>query len=48
MSMTNVPGARAVRCLVCENEEDGLVRRVWEYPEHWFELADDDLRRLCE
>lgn len=43
---TRTPGARAARCLICE--DGGLVRRVWAFPDDWFDLADDELMRLCE
>lgn len=45
---SHVPGARADRCLICESNEEGVIHRVWEYPEHWYELSDEELRRLCE
>lgn len=48
MDASNVPGARAERCLLCESAEQGIVRRLWTYPQHWFHLTDEDLRQLCE
>jgi hypothetical protein len=43
---THVPGARAPRCLIFEAE--GVVRRVWTYPENWAELNESDLGRLLD
>ena len=43
-----VPGAKADRCLICESAEDGLVRRVWNYPPHWGDLSDRELQQLCD
>jgi len=44
----SVAGAEHPRSLVCECANDGIVRRVWSFPERWYELPDDELRRLCE
>lgn len=41
-----VPGARADRCLVCQNEQ--VVRRLWFYPPTWHELSDEALLALCD
>ncbi|HEX8848854.1 MAG TPA: hypothetical protein VF761_04900 [Gemmatimonadaceae bacterium] len=41
-----VPGGRADRCLVCQNEQ--VVRRLWDYPRDWFGLSEVALRALCE
>ena len=45
-NMGTVPGAHASRCLICES--DDVVRRIWNYPENWRELSDDELLRLCD
>ena len=42
----HVPGSRRDSCLIFEC--DGIVRRLWEYPDAWVELADDDLWALIE
>ena len=42
----HVPGGRADRCLVCQNEQ--VVRRLWDYPPEWYSLSDVALRALCE
>ena len=42
----HVPGGRADRCLVCQNEQ--VVRRLWEYPPEWYSLSEVALRALCE
>jgi hypothetical protein len=40
-----VPGARGrTRCLFFVS--DRVVRRVWEYPDEWYLLADADLAAL--
>ena len=40
-----VPGARGrARCLVFSGE--GVVRRVWDYPDEWYLLGDADLAAL--
>lgn len=41
-----VPGARADRCLICQNEQ--VVRRLWAYPATWHELSDEALVALCD
>ncbi|HXT16001.1 MAG TPA: hypothetical protein VN706_10265 [Gemmatimonadaceae bacterium] len=40
-----VPGSRGPRCLICESST--VVRRLWEYPENWMTLTDDELMTLC-
>ena len=37
----SIPGSRSPRCLIFDSE--GIVRRVWEYPDAWTELSDDAL-----
>lgn len=44
----SIPDAGRPRSLICECANDGVVRRLWNFPERWFELTDDELRRLCE
>jgi hypothetical protein len=39
VSTEHVPGARAGRCLIFESE--GVVRRVWTFPDDWRRLSDD-------
>jgi hypothetical protein len=46
MNAGAVPGALAARCLICES--DDIVRRIWNYPDGWRDLSDDELLRLCE
>ena len=42
-----LPGAQGQpRCLVFATE--GVVRRVWAYPDGWYLLADADLAALSE
>lgn len=44
-SAVGVPGACGrVNCLIFVT--DLVVRRVWDYPENWFLLGDDDLAAL--
>ena len=43
---TNVPGSMGARCLICM--ADAAVRRLWEYPRNWRQLAKDDLQRLVD
>jgi hypothetical protein len=45
---TSMPGAKGEWCLICDSAEDGVVRRVWNYPRLWYELSDEELRGLCE
>ena len=33
-----LPGNRGPRCLIFETQE--LMRRIWHYPERWYELPD--------
>src|SRR3954468_13485050 len=46
MDSTRVPGARRDRCLIYESE--GIIRRVWDFPETWRELSPDELWALVE
>jgi hypothetical protein len=39
-----VAGARAPKCLLFHTERG--FTRLWDYPEHWAELSDDELLRL--
>jgi hypothetical protein len=41
-----VPGARGERCLLFETE--GVIRRVWSYPDDWRSVPDETLRILAE
>jgi hypothetical protein len=41
-----VPGARGERCLLFETE--GVIRRVWSYPDDWRSVPDETLRFLAE
>jgi hypothetical protein len=43
---SRVPGARRSRCLIFDS--DGVVRRVWAYPEDWGNLPDDRLWSLLD
>lgn len=44
-SAAGVPGARGrTECLIFVTEL--IVRRVWDYPENWFLLGNDDLAAL--
>jgi hypothetical protein len=45
-SAARTPGAKAYRCLIFDSE--GIVRRLWTFPEHWDELADEEILRLLE
>jgi hypothetical protein len=45
ISTTNQAGGRGRRCLICESDE--VVRRVWEYPDDWERLSDEELLELC-
>jgi len=46
MDCRGQPGVRAAHCLVCENT--AVVRRVWQYPENWYSLSDDELIQVCD
>ena len=46
MDATNIPGARANRCLIFDSE--GVVRRAWSFPRTWAELDDEDIWALLE
>jgi hypothetical protein len=41
MDCRALPGARGERCLVFDS--DGVVRRIWTFPDAWSELSDDAL-----
>lgn len=43
---TNVPGSKGARCLICM--ADAAVRRLWEYPRNWRQLAKADLELLVD
>ena len=45
VSAAAVPGAHRPYCLICES--DDVVRRIWNYPDNWAELNEDDLLALC-
>jgi hypothetical protein len=44
ISAASIPGSQSERCLIFDS--DMTVRRVWDYPATWFDLADDDLWHL--
>ena len=37
---------QAYRCLIFDSE--GIVRRLWTFPEHWDQLADTEILRLLD
>jgi hypothetical protein len=43
---SSIPGARGRRCLIFDS--DGIVRRVWAFPDSWAGLADDDVWSLLD
>ncbi len=43
---TRIPGARGRRCLIFDS--DGIVRRVWAYPDTWDGLDDDGVWNLLD
>jgi hypothetical protein len=45
-SAARTPGAQAYRCLIFDSE--GIVRRLWAFPEHWDQLADNEILRLLD
>ena len=45
-SASRTPGAKAYRCLIFDSE--GIVRRLWAFPEHWDQLGDDEILRLLD
>ena len=45
-SASRTPGAKAYRCLIFDSE--GIVRRLWVFPERWDQLVDDDILRLLD
>ncbi len=46
VSAGHVPGSRRDRCLIFDSE--GVVRRLWEYPDDWRDLSDEDLWHLVD
>jgi hypothetical protein len=46
MDATNIPGARADRCLIFDSES--VVRRAWSFPRAWAELDDESIWALLE
>jgi hypothetical protein len=45
-SAARTPGAKAYRCLIFDSE--GIVRRLWTFPEHWEGLVDEEILKLLE
>jgi len=45
-SAAQTPGARAYRCLIFDSE--GIVRRLWAFPEQWTDLSDEQILALLE
>jgi hypothetical protein len=45
-SAARTPGAKAYRCLIFDSE--GIVRRLWTFPEHWAELSDGEILKLLD
>ena len=45
-STASTPGAQKYRCLIFDSE--GVVRRLWVFPERWDDLADIDILRLLD
>jgi soluble lytic murein transglycosylase-like protein len=45
-SAARVPGAKASRCLIFDSE--GIVRRLWTFPDAWNALANDEILALLE
>jgi len=43
---SSIPGARGSRCLIFDS--DGIVRRVWAFPDSWAGLDDDDVWSLLD
>lgn len=41
---TTVPASRGARCLIFRSSQ--VIRRVWNYPERWCDLAADELIRV--
>jgi hypothetical protein len=45
-SAAQTPGAKSYRCLIFDSE--GVVRRLWAFPEAWNDLADDQILALLD
>ena len=45
-SAARTPGAKASRCLIFDSE--GIVRRLWVFPDRWEELSDSEVIGLLE
>jgi hypothetical protein len=41
-----VPGSRGARCLIFDS--DSIVRRLWSFPDAWWDLSDEALSELLE
>lgn len=45
-SAARTPGAKSYRCLIFDS--DGIVRRLWAFPEAWSDLPDDQILALLD
>src|SRR4051812_36798786 len=45
-SAARTPGAKSHRCLIFDSE--GIVRRLWAFPNGWANLPDDQILSLLE
>jgi hypothetical protein len=45
-SAARTPGAQAYRCLIFDSE--GVVRRLWVFPERWEDLPDSEILKLLD
>ena len=45
-STSSIPGAKADRCLIFDSE--GVVRRLWAYPDDWAQLGDREIVKLLD
>jgi hypothetical protein len=45
-SAARTPGAKSYRCLIFDSE--GIVRRLWTFPQGWDDLADDQILALLD
>src|SRR5512133_1151127 len=45
-SAARTPGAKSYRCLIFDS--DGVVRRLWTFPQEWADLADDQILALLD
>jgi hypothetical protein len=45
-SAARTPGAQASRCLIFDSE--GIVRRLWAFPEQWAQLSDQEILGLLD